>query len=299
MTMKLKNIIIAPLALMSLSACVYGDGYGQSNFGYADDQYCDPYNEYDAYYGCDLDYGFANFGYGGGWYQDYYYPGFGFFIFDNAGRRYRMNDYYLGYWGRERQRYFQSRFSNRRFSGYRLRSFPWSERHGKRYVRDDSYKASRRIDHRKNRTDERFYKRQDGYQAGRDRRDQNDNIDNRQRNAKRDRSSDRSSDQRRSKRSERGGAREPRRHDNPHQAGNRASQPPRSRPPQNRQQQAARPPQNRQEGNKPPSKHNKPPRARNNTQNNNPPRTRPPRIKQNNRPSGLRDNVREPHRKIP
>ena len=150
MKIKLKNIIIAPLALMNLSACAYSDGYGQSNLGYADDQYCDPYNEYDAYYGCDLEYGFANFGYGGGWYQDYYYPGFGFYIFDNSGRRFRMNDYYLGYWGRQRQQFFQSRFSNRSFSGNRLRSFPSSQRNGQRSVRNNRAAATRRADGRNN-----------------------------------------------------------------------------------------------------------------------------------------------------
>lgn len=176
MKIKLKNIIIAPLALMSLSACAYSDGYGQSNLGYADDQYCDPYNEYDAYYGCDLEYGFANFGYGGGWHQDFYYPGFGFFIFDNSGRRYRMNDYYLGYWGRQRQQFFQSRFSNRSFSGNRLRGFPRSDRNGKRFVRGDRTRSSRITARR----DDRFENRQDGRQARSDRRDQNENIDNRQ-----------------------------------------------------------------------------------------------------------------------
>lgn len=292
MKINLKNMFIAPLALLSLSACVYSDGYGQNNLGYNDDQYCDPYNEYDAYYGCDLEYGFANFGYGGGWYQDYYYPGFGFFIFDNLGRRYRMNDYYLGYWGRKRQKYFQSRFSNRSYSGYRLRSFPWSERRGKRFVRGDRARASRRAERRENRRDDRFENRQDRRQARRDRREQNENRDNRQRSERRDRRSERRAARRSD--SDGAGARERGRNGNAAQAGDRASQPPRSQPPR------ARPPQNRQERSRPPRQNNNPPRARN-TENSKPPRARPLRVKQkrNSRPNRSGNRSRQQRRNFP
>ncbi len=283
MKINLKNMFIAPLALMSLSACVYGDGYSQNGLGYNDDQYCDPYNEYDAYYGCDLEYGFANFGYGGGWHQDFYYPGFGFFIFDNLGRRHRMNDYYLGYWGRKRQRYFQSRFSNRSFSGYRLRSFPWSERRGKRLVRGNGVRgdrarsdrdraprrADRRNDRNENRRDDRFENRQDRRQARRDRRDQNENIDNRQRSERRDRRNERRAARRSD--SDGSGARQRGRNGNAAQAGNRDSQ--QAQPP-------ARQSQNRQERSRPPRQNNVPPRARETSQNNRPPRARP-RVRQN------------------
>ncbi len=282
MKINLKNIFIAPLALMSLSACVYGDGYSQNGLGYNDDQYCDPYNEYDAYYGCDLEYGFANFGYGGGWHQDFYYPGFGFFIFDNLGRRHRMNDYYLGYWGRKRQRYFQSRFSNRSFSGYRLRSFPWSERRGKRLVRGNGVRGDRarsdrdRASRRADRRDDRFENRQDRRQARRDRRDQNENIDNRQRSERRDRRNER----RAARRSDSDGARQRGRNGNAAQAGNRDSQ--QAQPP-------ARQPQNRQERSRPPRQNNVPPRAR------------PPRVKQkrNTRSNRSGDRSRQPHISIP
>ena len=311
MKINLKNMFIAPLALMSLSACVYGDGYSQNGLGYNDDQYCDPYNEYGAYYGCDLEYGFANFGYGGGWHQDFYYPGFGFFIFDNLGRRHRMNDYYLGYWGRKRQRYFQSRFSNRSFSGYRLRSFPWSERRGKRLVRGNGVRGDRfrgdrartdrartdrartdtdRASRRADRRDDRFENRQDRRQARRDRRDQNENIDNRQRGERRDRRNERRAARRSD--SDGAGARQRGRNGNAAQAGNRDSQ--QAQPP-------ARQPQNRQERSRPPRQNNVPPRARDNSENNRPPRARPPRVKQkrNTRSNRSGNRSRQPRRNFP
>ena len=263
---------------MALSACVYGDGYGQDNFAYVDDQYCDPYNEYDAYYGCDLEYGFANFGYDGGWHQDFYYPGFGFFIFDRAGRRYRMNDYHLGYWGRKRQQFFQSRFSNRSYSGYRLRSFPWSKRNGKRFVRDHRGRTSHRGDRRESRSDDHFQNREDRRQARQDRRDRNEAIDNRQGSDKRDRRNER----RATRRSDGNGARagESGRNDNAQQTANRVAQPPRARASQNRQGQT---------------------RARDNATNNSQATPRPPRIKQNqnNQPTSLRDRIKEPNQTIP
>lgn len=272
MKIGLKNIIIAPLALMTLSACVYGDGYNQYDQTYVDDQYCDPYNEYDAYYGCDLEYGFANFGYGGGWHQDFYYPGFGFFIFDNLGRRFRMNDYYLGYWGSKRQLYFQSRFSDRRYSGYRLRSFPWSERKGKRLVRSDRARASRRAENR----DDRFENRQDRRQARRDRRNQSDGVNERQRSDRRDQRNERRQARRSDRSNSSDGARERGNRGGNAQAGQntppqRASPPQRARPPQNRQEQSR------------------------------PPRARPPRTKQNRskRPNRSSNRSRQPRRNFP
>ncbi len=268
MKINLKNMVVAPLALMSLSACAYSDGYSQNNFAYADDQYCDPYNEYDAYHGCDLEYGFANFGYGGGWHQDFYYPGFGFFIFDDAGRRYRMNDYYLGYWGRKRQQYFQSRFSKRSYSGYRLRSFPWSERNGKRYVRDNRGRALHRVDRRDNDRHDRFGNRQERRQV---RRDQRDDTGVAQRSERHDRRNER---------------RQARRSDGDN-----------ARPPQNRQERTRLPRQN----NNQPRQINPPPRQREIVQNDRQTAPHPPRIiqNQNNQSNRVRDRIREPHQTIP
>lgn len=86
-----------------LSGCVYDVGLGYASDGYDDDAYeCDPYGGYDSYYQCDYGHGFYNIGYGGGWYDSYWYPGYGFYLFDNVGHRYPMRDHHRRYWGEKR-----------------------------------------------------------------------------------------------------------------------------------------------------------------------------------------------------
>jgi len=103
----------------------YSDGYASS--GYYNDGYgCDPYSRYDAYYDCDFRQGFGNIGFGGGWYDNYYYPGYGFILFDNVGRRYPMRDHHRRYWGERRHyHYREQRGRNRDGRGYdgRRRSY--------------------------------------------------------------------------------------------------------------------------------------------------------------------------------
>lgn len=111
MTAGSKTILKALLlisASVGLSGCVYDLGLGYASDGYYNDDYgCDPYGGYDAYYDCDYGRGFANIGFGGGYYDNYYYPGYGFFLFDNVGRRYAMRDHHRRYWGEKRQGYFR------------------------------------------------------------------------------------------------------------------------------------------------------------------------------------------------
>ena len=95
---------------MAASGCVYDGGVG---LGYASDGYaqgCDSYDNFDSYY--DYGYGFSNIGYGGGWYSDYYYPGYGYFIFDNYGRRYQMQRDHLRYWGGQRYNWYRQHGRN-------------------------------------------------------------------------------------------------------------------------------------------------------------------------------------------
>ena len=111
MTAGSKTILKAVLlisASVGLAGCVYDLGLGYASDGYYDDGYgCDPYGGYDAYYDCDYGQGFANIGFGGGYYDNYYYPGYGFFLFDNVGRRHPMRDHHRRYWGEKRQGYFR------------------------------------------------------------------------------------------------------------------------------------------------------------------------------------------------
>ena len=95
-------------ASAGLSGCVYDVGLGFASDGYYDDAYgCDPYGGYDAYYNCDYGQAFSNIGFGGGWYDNYYYPGHGIFLFDTFGRRYPMREQYRRYWGERRHSWYR------------------------------------------------------------------------------------------------------------------------------------------------------------------------------------------------
>lgn len=98
--------------MLSLGACTYGGGsYGDgyvNGSGYA----CDPYAPFDDYYACDNGYGYANIGFGGGWYDSFYYPGFGTYIFDRRGSRYAMQRHHRRHWARQRAE-FGSRHARR------------------------------------------------------------------------------------------------------------------------------------------------------------------------------------------
>jgi hypothetical protein len=95
-------------ATVGLSGCVYDAGLGYASDGYGYNDYnCDPYSAFDSYYDCDNSYGFYNIGFGGGWYDSYWYPGHGYYVFDNYGRRFNMRDNHRRYWGDRRQRWYR------------------------------------------------------------------------------------------------------------------------------------------------------------------------------------------------
>ena len=121
-----RNTLIAALAglvAFGLSGCIYGpsglgggygydeyagDGYGRSS-QYHDRCYDawggaqDYYSRYDCYDRDDYRSGFSvNIGFGGGWYNDFYYPGSGLWLFDRYGARHALRDPYLRYWGGRR-----------------------------------------------------------------------------------------------------------------------------------------------------------------------------------------------------
>ncbi|MCW0196630.1 hypothetical protein [Sphingopyxis sp.] len=109
------SIALGALATTTLGGCYYGDVYGSSyasggdcasrygsdyydSDGYA---YDDGYG-YDCYDAADYSGGFAQIGFGGGWYDDYYYPGYGMWLFDSYRNRYPLRGQYLNYWGGRR-----------------------------------------------------------------------------------------------------------------------------------------------------------------------------------------------------
>ena len=124
-------------ASAGLSGCVYDVGLGFASDGYHDDHYgCDPYGGYDAYYNCDYGQAFSNIGFGGGWYDNYYYPGHGIFLFDTFGRRYPMREQYRRYWGELRHHWHtehrgRSEESRRHQSGNAMRrATGWPQHNG-------------------------------------------------------------------------------------------------------------------------------------------------------------------------
>ena len=90
---------------MSLSACAFGEGYYGDGYVNGAGYGCDPYAPFDDYYACDNGHGYANIGFGGGWYDNYYYPGYGFHIFDHRGSRHAMQQNHRRYWARQRADY--------------------------------------------------------------------------------------------------------------------------------------------------------------------------------------------------
>ena len=117
----LAKLVGLSAACIGLGGCAYGAGtgyYDDSGYEYGyNDPYCSDYDSYDYYYDCDSRAGFANIGYSGGYYNDFYYPGSGIFIFDRGGHRYRMDDRYRRYWARQRYGYYAQHRGNRRYRG--------------------------------------------------------------------------------------------------------------------------------------------------------------------------------------
>jgi hypothetical protein len=92
-------LLAASLAgLMTLGGCATdGYGYGGVDVGYPGYAYNDGY--YDGYYGPA---GYYGGGYGG-WYNDFYYPGGGYYVYDRRGARHRWTDQQRSYWQQHRQ----------------------------------------------------------------------------------------------------------------------------------------------------------------------------------------------------
>lgn len=109
------SIALGALATATLGGCYYGDVYGTSYasggdcasrygadyYDYDGYAYDDGYG-YDCYDGADYGAGFVNIGFGGGWYDNYYYPGYGLWLFDSYNNRYPLRGSYLNYWGGRR-----------------------------------------------------------------------------------------------------------------------------------------------------------------------------------------------------
>ena len=116
--MRIPYISLVAASAMALGGCAYdglglgmgyGDGYGPygySGYGYGSPYYGGSYyGGYGSpYYGSGLSYGlsYGNY-YGGlgspyGWYDDYYYPGTGYYVYDSYRRPHAMTTTQRTYW---------------------------------------------------------------------------------------------------------------------------------------------------------------------------------------------------------
>ena len=87
--------LLAATAAFAVSGCMTGDyGYGGVSLGYNSGYYASPY---------------------WGWYDNYYYPGTGYYIYDRGGGRHHWNDSQRRYWESRRG----SRQASENWSGYR------------------------------------------------------------------------------------------------------------------------------------------------------------------------------------
>jgi hypothetical protein len=93
--------LLAATAALGLSGCVtddYGYGYGGVSLGYSD-------GYYGGYYGAPYY----------GWYDNYYYPGTGYYSYDRGGGRHTWTDSQRRYWESRRG----DRQAGENWSGYR------------------------------------------------------------------------------------------------------------------------------------------------------------------------------------
>ena len=158
----LLKVVTLAAAGTVLSGCVYDAGLGYASDGYYDDYSCDPYGGYDSYYDCDYGSGFFNIGFGGGWYDSYWYPGHGYYLFDNYGRRHMMRQHHRRYWGERRHSWYRENRGSHRGNGrYEGRdnsnttpgAIGWPERNGGR-VRDGDDDRRGRGEVRRNRNNQ-------------------------------------------------------------------------------------------------------------------------------------------------
>ena len=104
--MRIPYISLMAAGALALSGCAYGDlGYGLGYGGYYGD-YGSPYYGYgygSPYVGVSYGYNspyYGGYGYGApfGWYDNYYYPGSGYYVYDVNRRPYRMSSTQRTYW---------------------------------------------------------------------------------------------------------------------------------------------------------------------------------------------------------
>ena len=97
LTPRIRTVLVALAATAGLSACANIGPYGGVSVGYGS-----PYGSYGSYgdpygYGYGSGYGYLPASHYYGWYNGYYYPGTGYYVYDPFGNRFRW-DPYRDYW---------------------------------------------------------------------------------------------------------------------------------------------------------------------------------------------------------
>lgn len=177
----LRTVAILIAAGASLGACTH-DGYygGGLAIGYGNAGYYDPY--YD-------DWGYYSSSPYWGWYDGYYYPGTGIYIYDRWRRPIRWSDHHRRYWTgrhaywrgrgdfREDRREFRDNWrdfrSDRRVDNRAFRAERRDDRRAFRQgeVTREEFRADRRVDRRDYRQERRQDRRALRRENRRDRRD--------------------------------------------------------------------------------------------------------------------------------
>lgn len=80
---------------LALGGCAYDDGFGYGGVSVGTGYYGGGGYYGDGYYGQT---GYYQPGLYSGWYDNYYYPGNGYYVYDRGGRRQRWNDGQRRYW---------------------------------------------------------------------------------------------------------------------------------------------------------------------------------------------------------
>ena len=186
-----RNLALVALGAVGLSGCATYDPYLGASVGVGS-AYYDPY--YGGGYGYNRGYPYGGYGsyggYGGysspygGWYNNYYYPGTGVYVYDRQRRRYPISDAQRRYW--EQQRIARSRNPEIRenYRDYRVerrddrRAYRVERRDDREALRRgevtrEQYRADRRQDNRAERRDARRDARELRRENRRDRRDPN------------------------------------------------------------------------------------------------------------------------------
>lgn len=141
---RLRTVAVVALAPALLGGCYMSDGlYGGLSVGagdyYGGNPYGYGYDPYGGYYG----------GPGYGWYDNYYYPGNGGYIYDRGGRRHVMRAQDRAYWLHRREAR-----ADRREDRLERRHDRLERRHDRFERRDDRF----------GRRDDRFERRQDRFE---------------------------------------------------------------------------------------------------------------------------------------